>query len=196
MAKDYPRQTDMFRDVIAEPPAAARAIAPYATTILATDQDVIAKALHILESRLRCASGPSFTSPDAVTDYLKLNIATREHEVFVVMFLDNQHRLIEAQEMFRGTIDAASVYPREVVKEALRLNANAVIFAHNHPSGVPEPSAADRTLTDKLIHALKSVDIRALDHFIIGGMEHYSFASHGLMEPAPSYRSRPRSPSP
>jgi DNA repair protein RadC len=113
--------------------------------------------------------------------YLKLNIATRPHEVFVVLFLDNQHRVIETKELFRGTIDGASVYPREVVKEALQLNAAAVILAHNHPSGITEPSPADRDITHKIKQAMGLMDIRVLDHLIIGGTSHTSFAEMGLM---------------
>ena len=125
--------------------------------------------------------GAAMTKPELVSDYLKLNIATKEHEVFVVMFLDNQHRVIETQEMFRGTIDGASVYPREVVKQALQLNAAAVILAHNHPSGITEPSTADRQITEKIRQAMSLFDIRVLDHFIIGGTSHLSFAEKGLM---------------
>ena len=101
--------------------------------------------------------------------------------MFACLYLDNQHRLIEYKELFRGTIDGASVYPREVVKLCLQLNAAAVIFAHNHPSGINEPSQADRQITDKLKQALALVDIRVLDHFIIGDGEPFSFAEHGLM---------------
>ena len=97
------------------------------------------------------------------------------------MFLDNQHRVIQLDELFRGTIDGASVYPREVVKQALHHNAAAVIFAHNHPSGVTEPSQADKQITEKLKKALDLFDIRVLDHFIIGDGEPYSFAEHGLI---------------
>ena len=98
-----------------------------------------------------------------------------------MLFLDNQHRLIRYVEMFRGTIDNASVYPREVVKEALKLNAAAVILSHNHPSGHPEPSKADRTLTKRLIDALALVDVRTLDHIIVAGHERVSFAELGLL---------------
>ncbi|WP_080623451.1 JAB domain-containing protein [Stutzerimonas stutzeri] len=109
--------------------------------------------------------------------YLGAKLAGFEHEVFAVLFLDNRHRLIDYNEMFRGTIDSASVYPREVVKEALRLNAAAVIFSHNHPSGHPEPSQADKTLTRKL----ELIDVRTLDHIIVAGQEQVSFAELGLL---------------
>jgi DNA repair protein RadC len=101
--------------------------------------------------------------------------------VFVCLFLDSGHRVIEYEELFRGTIDGASVYPREVVKRCLQLNAAAVIFAHNHPSGTNEPSQADRQITDKLKAALEMIDVRVLDHFIIGDGEPHSFREHRLI---------------
>lgn len=140
---------------------------------------IIADALRILASRMR-AKEHYFTSPDTVKNFLTLKLQPLEHETFCVLFLDNQHALIEYQEMFRGTIDSSSVYPREVLKEALRLNSAAVIFAHNHPSGISEPSQADQTITRKLKEALSLVDIRVLDHIIIGDTS-YSFAEHGLV---------------
>jgi hypothetical protein len=108
--------------------------------------------------------GASFSSPAAVKEYLRAKLAGFEHEVFAVLFLDSQHRLIEYAEMFHGTIDSASVHPREVVKEALRLNAAAVIVSHNHPSGNPEPGGADKLLTQRLKEALALVDVRTLDN--------------------------------
>ncbi|MBA6421817.1 heavy metal translocating P-type ATPase [Pseudomonas sp. 5Ae-yellow] len=115
--------------------------------------------------------GTAFTTPGAVKDYLWVQMVNYEHEVFVALFLDNQHRLITCIELFRGTIDQAVVYPREVVKEALRVNAAAVIFSHNHPSGSPSPSEADKRLTHRLVQAMGSVDIRVLDHIIVAGTE-------------------------
>jgi len=106
-----------------------------------------------------------FTSPGAVRDYLCLHLAERKYEIFYCLFLDSQHRLLDGKELFRGTIDGCSVYPREVVKATLEINAAAVILAHNHPSGVAEPSAADRQITDRLKNALALVDVRVLDHF-------------------------------
>lgn len=123
----------------------------------------------------------ALTSPHLTRQYLSHWLRGRPHEVFACLFLDNQHRVLRAQELFRGTIDGASVYPREVVKQALAENAAAVIFAHNHPSGVAEPSEADRFLTERLRQALALVDIRVLDHFIVGDGEAYSFAEHGLL---------------
>ena len=119
----------------------------------ATDDAVIEQALRVLEGRIR-AHGPLVTSPQAVRDYIRLRLANLEHEVFLVLFLDAQHRLIACEEMFRGTLSQTSVYPREVVKAALKHNAAAVIFSHNHPSGVAEPSRADELLTAALKQAL------------------------------------------
>jgi DNA repair protein RadC len=132
----------------------------------------------VLESRLR-ERGPLLGSPEAVRDYLSLRVAALEHEVFVVLFLDSQHRLIACDELFRGTLAQTSVYPREVVKAALRHNAAAVVFAHNHPSGVAEPSRADELLTSTLKQALALVDVRTLDHFVVGREKTISFAERG-----------------
>ena len=141
---------------------------------------VIATALRVLELRLR-KSGTALTSPSAVRDYLRLAIAAKEREVFVCLWLDSQHRVIEAQEAFVGTLTQAAVYPREIVKAALRLNAAAVIFAHNHPSGVAQPSQADELLTRNLKEALASVEVKVLDHFIVAGTQALSFAERGLL---------------
>ncbi|WP_210446758.1 RadC family protein [Vibrio crassostreae] len=122
----------------------------------------------------------SFTSPENTKQYLQMKLAHYDREVFAVMFLDNQNQLIEYKEMFFGTIDAASVYPREVVKEGLLLNSAAVIFGHNHPSGLPEPSQADRRITQRLSDALALVDIRVLDHVVVGE-QCVSFAERGLL---------------
>ena len=123
----------------------------------------------------------ALSSPRAVRDYLRLALAGREQEVFVVMLLDAQHRVISSEELFRGTLTQTSVYPREVVKCALKHNAAAVIFAHNHPSGVAEPSHADEILTRSLKAALALVDIQVLDHFIVAGSRTMSFAERGLL---------------
>lgn len=121
------------------------------------------------------------TSPEATRAYLSAQLRGYSYEVFACLFLDNQHRVIQLEELFRGTIDGASVYPREVAKRALFHNAAAVIFAHNHPSGISEPSQADKHITDKLKQSLALFDIRVLDHFIIGDGLPYSFAEHGLL---------------
>jgi DNA repair protein RadC len=123
----------------------------------------------------------AMSSPQAVRDYLRLSLGARPHEVFVAMFLDAQNRLLGCEELFRGTLTQTSVYPREVVKTALRYNAAGVIFAHNHPSGVAEPSRADELLTQTLKQALSLVEIKTLDHFIVAGSKTISFAERGLL---------------
>ncbi len=123
--------------------------------------------------------GAMLSSPAAVREYLRLLLIGKEYEVFVVLFLDAQNRMIEAEELFRGTLTQTSVYPREVVKRALYHNAGAVIFGHNHPSGVAEPSHADEALTQALKQALALVDVRVLDHFIVAGNGVMSFAERG-----------------
>jgi DNA repair protein RadC len=127
------------------------------------------------------SSRDALSSPRAVRDYLRLALAGREQEVFAVLLLDAQHRVIASEELFQGTLTQTSVYPREVVKCALRHNAAAVIFAHNHPSGVAEPSHADEILTRSLKTALALVDIQVLDHFIVAGSRTMSFAERGLL---------------
>jgi DNA repair protein RadC len=130
----------------------------------------------------RAAQGQdALASPQAVRDYLRLTLGGREHEVFVGLYLDSQNRLIGVEELFRGTLAQTSVYPREVVKAALAHNAAAMIFAHNHPSGVAEPSRADELLTQALKQALALVDIRTLDHFVVAGGRLVSFAERGLL---------------
>ena len=124
---------------------------------------------------------PVFDSPAKVKEYLQLQLGGREHEVFAVLFLDAQNRLVRLEEMFRGTLTQTSVYPREVVKRALELGAAAVILAHNHPSGAAEPSRADEFLTQTLKSALALVDVRVLDHLVVGRGEVVSFAERGLL---------------
>ena len=126
-------------------------------------------------------SGSALTSPGAVRDYLRLALGSRPHEVFLVLFLDAQHRVLRDAELFRGTLTQTSVYPREVVKAALAANAAAVIFAHNHPSGAAQPSQADELLTRQLKEALALVEVRVLDHFIVTGSQALSFAERGLL---------------
>ena len=140
---------------------------------------VIERALKILMARMRTAE--SLSSPGAVRDYLRLALSGREHEVFVVICLDAQHRVLHSEELFRGTLTQTSVYPREVVKAALAANAAAVILAHNHPSGIAEPSHADELLTRQLKAALALVDVRVLDHFVVAGAASLSFAERGLL---------------
>lgn len=123
----------------------------------------------------------ALTSPKSVRDYLKLTLARLAHEVFVAVFLTSQNRVIKVEEIFRGTLTQTSVYPREIVKLALAHNAAAVIFAHNHPSGEPNPSQADRALTKTLADALALIDVRVLDHFIVAPGASLSFAEQGMM---------------
>jgi DNA repair protein RadC len=126
-------------------------------------------------------SGSALTSPGAVRDYLRLTIGALPHEVFICIWLDAQHRAVRIEESFRGTLTQTSVYPREIVKQALATNAAAVIFAHNHPSGVAQPSQADELLTRSLREALALVEVKVLDHFIIAGNQAISFAERGLL---------------
>ncbi len=125
--------------------------------------------------------GDALNSPRAVRDYLRLLLGGRNHEVFLVVFLDAQNRALASEELFRGTLTQTSVYPREIVIRALHHNAAGVILAHNHPSGIAEPSQADRWLTDQLKTALGLVDVRVIDHFIVAGGEGFSFCEHGWL---------------
>ena len=120
-------------------------------------------------------------SPDVMGEFLVMHFANQTAESFCVCYLDNKHQLIDIEELFQGTIDGASVYPREVVKAALAKNAAAVVFAHNHPSGNPEPSEADKFITQRLKNALSTVDIRTLDHLIVAGTQTLSFTEKGLL---------------
>jgi DNA repair protein RadC len=142
-------------------------------------QAVVELARRALADEL--AERDAMSSPRAVREFLQLSLGGRPHEVFVAMFLDAQNRMLGSEELFRGTLTQTSVYPREVVKTALRYNAAGVIFAHNHPSGVAEPSRADELLTQTLKQALSLVEIRTLDHFIAAGTRTISFAERGLL---------------
>jgi DNA repair protein RadC len=144
-----------------------------------SDEVVIDTALELLARRI--AKGPLLSSPNAVKNYLRLRFADLQHEVFCLLFVDKRHRLIACEEMFRGTIDGASVHPREVVKTALRHNSAAVILCHNHPSNCAEPSHADELITHRLKSALDLVEIRVIDHLIVAGGSVLSFAERGLL---------------
>jgi DNA repair protein RadC len=144
-----------------------------------SDDTLIATALAVLAGRMRATD--HLASPATVRDYLRLLLAGREHEVFVVVLLDAQNRVLSCEELFRGTLTQTSVYPREVVKTALAANAGAAIFAHNHPSGCSEPSRADELLTQTLKSALALVDVKVLDHFVVAGASAISFAERGLL---------------
>jgi len=150
----------------------------YAMSRPATEAELIAQASAILETRLR---GEPLSSPEASKEFLRMKLAPLEHEVFACLFLDNRHRVIAFEALFTGTIDGASVYPRELVKAVLRHNAAAVIFSHNHPSGVAEPSRADEQLTRRLCDALALIDVRVLDHIVVGSEGTVSLAERGLV---------------
>jgi DNA repair protein RadC len=153
--------------------------ATYTASVSTNEDQIIAQAISILESRL--LRGPALVNSDLTRDYLRLKIGERDHEVFVVVHLDNQHRVTQVEELFRGTIDGCAVYPREVVKSCLLKNTAAVIFAHNHPSGVAEPSQADIKITNQLKAALNTVDVRVLDHVVVSAVTSVSFAERGLL---------------
>lgn len=140
----------------------------------------IARALKILESRLSY-EGTAMGNPETTKKYLICKMSELKSEVFGMLMLDSQHRVIKSQNLFTGTIDGASVYPREVVRAVLEANAAAVILYHNHPSGMPEPSLADRQITRRLVDALALIDVRVLDHIIVGGTSTRSFAEDGLI---------------
>ena len=148
--------------------------------LTAEQQATIQAALDILSGLFQRLPLEA-TMPQYVKDYCRLQIGHLEHEVFGVLYLDNQHHLIHFEPLFRGTIDGASVYPREVVKQVLNWNSAAVIFCHNHPSGVTEPSAADKRITSRLIEALRLIDVRVLDHIIVSNVGDFSFAEQGLL---------------
>ncbi|ULH13068.1 DNA repair protein RadC [Serratia marcescens] len=154
-------------------PLFARELAP-------SDQQTIREALTLLECQLR-EPGASFTSSHVVRDWLRLQLASLEREEFTALFLDNQHRLIAHETLFTGTINHTQVHPRELVKAGLKYNCAAVIVAHCHPSGEAEPSKADRQVTTRIQQALELVDIRLLDHLVIGGMDIISFSERGWL---------------
>jgi DNA repair protein RadC len=142
-------------------------------------QAVLEMSRRALAEEMR--SRDALSSPASVRDYLRLKLAGLPHEVFLAVFLDAQNRVLVAEELFRGSLTQTSVYPREVVKRALAHNAAGIILAHNHPSGVAEPSQADRWLTDQLKAALALVDVKVLDHFVVAGTGSLSFAERGLI---------------
>ena len=162
-------------------PAAYQATTQAVVDLKFTINTALQLLLEELQRRNLHTTVAAFTAPDIVKNYLTLALALEEREHFHVLFLNNQHKLLLDDRLFSGTIDGASVYPREVVKRALQCNAAAVILAHNHPSGICVPSEADKGITAKLKQALTTVDIRILDHIIVGHMETYSFAEHGAL---------------
>ncbi len=145
----------------------------------ATRRDVLDTAHAVIDTLY--TRGQALASPSEVTRYLTIHFADKSHEVFTMLLLDTQHRLIAITDLFRGTLDGCCVYPREVVAAVIAANASAVIFAHNHPSGLPEPSQADRVLTERLKTALQLIDVRVLDHLVVGGTRAVSFAERGWL---------------
>lgn len=183
----HPEQVDTFRRMISE--AGSLQAVVYAEEGTGAEGMSEAQRVRVsaaIELSRRClyeelAQRPSLGNPRDSGDYLRARMRHLPYEVFACLFLDNRHRVLSFSPIFRGTIDGASVHPREVVREALKVNAAAVIFAHNHPSGVAEPSAADRAITHELRDALQLVGVRVLDHLVIGSGEPVSMAARGLM---------------
>jgi DNA repair protein RadC len=173
------QQLGGVRALLTGPPATINALPGWGPASYARLQAVLELAKRMLREDTQ-RSHP-LESPQTVRSYLCMALAHPGHEVFAVLFLDAQHRLIACEEMFRGTLTQTSVYPREVVKQALRHNCAAVILAHNHPSGVAEPSRADEALTRALQGALALVDVRVLDHIVVAGSRSVSFAERGLL---------------
>ena len=155
-------------------------VEPRFTPASQSDDWIIRQAIALLEQRVFKA-GPLLDQPQAVKDYLRLKLVAEPNEVFAIVFMNSQHRVLAYEPMFKGTLDSTAVYPRVVVQRALELNAGAVIFSHQHPSGCTEPSSADRVLTDRLKAALALIDVRVLDHIIVGQGAPYSFAESGLL---------------
>jgi DNA repair protein RadC len=155
-----------------------KANTPYFQTTPLTDNQILDAAAEILACKY--VRKDAFTSSEATKDFLRFKLGNKEHEVFAIMLLDNQHQMIDFVELFRGTIDASAVYPREVVKLVLQENAAAVILAHNHPSGLNQPSIADKNITQRLQKSLSLIDVHILDHIIIGDGT-YSFAENELI---------------
>jgi DNA repair protein RadC len=151
----------------------------YKLTGKTTEHDVLAAAEGILQAKLERLG--SIGNPSDASDFLRMRLGGLMHEEFHILWLDNRHRILGIEKLFTGTIDGASVYPREVVRAALQINACAAILAHNHPSGVAEPSAADRAITRELIEALKLVGVRVLDHVVVSAGSTVSMAARGLM---------------
>ena len=155
---------------------------PESLTLIAAQHEdwIIQQAIMLLENRV-FRGGPVLESPAAVRDYLRLKLVAEPNEILAVVFLNSQHQVIAFEPLFKGTVDQTPVYPRVLVQRALALNASALILAHQHPSGKTEPSAADRAITERLTSALATIDVRVLDHFIVGKGSPFSFAEAGLL---------------
>ncbi|MCB5315756.1 MULTISPECIES: RadC family protein [Yersinia] len=144
------------------------------------EQRTIRRALNLLAKQLR-EPGVAFTSTHVTRDWLRLHLTGLEREVFIVLWLDNQNRLLAQETLFTGTINSTTVHPRELVKSAMKHNAASAVLAHNHPSQLAEPSQADRQITDRLVNVLDLVDVRVLDHLVVGGLDIVSFADRGWL---------------
>lgn len=144
-----------------------------------TEQDILSAAETLMRAKLERQG--SISNPQDAGDFLRMRLGALLHEEFHVLWLDNRHRILDCQKLFTGTVDGASVHPREVVRAALAINASAAVLAHNHPSGVAEPSSADRSITQELIAALRLIDVRVLDHLVIGAGSVVSMAERGLL---------------
>lgn len=166
----------------AQPRARKRAtkVVPPSAANYAEEDTIISQAIHILEERMY-SRGPQLSSPTTVRNYLQMKLTDEPNEVFAVVFLDSAFQVIAYEHMFNGTVNSTAVYPRVVVTRCLELHASAILVAHNHPSGRTDPSQADQALTKSLEKALQLLDIRLLDHFIIGKGQPFSFAENGLM---------------
>lgn len=151
----------------------------YRTRRPVSEEELLGFATELLSSRF--TRGEVIQSPQASRDFLTFRLAREERELFGVVFLDSQHRVLAYEVLFQGSISSSSVHPREVVKRCLVLNAAAVVLAHNHPSGEPEPSPADRAITERLVQALDLIEVRVLDHFVVGGARTVSFAERGWL---------------
>ncbi|HLV48657.1 MAG TPA: DNA repair protein RadC [Aliidiomarina sp.] len=178
-ARSILQQAGGLAELLAMPPPQLQKIHGIGTARCMQLQVILELSRRYLASTLRLGAG--FTSPQLVRDYLATQLRHQTREVFALLLLDNQHRLLHYEELFYGTINAAPVYPREIVKLVLDKNAAAIILAHNHPSGVAEPSQADRRVTERIQEALKTIDVAVLDHFVIGAGETVSFAERGLL---------------
>ncbi|HAT7578915.1 DNA repair protein RadC [Enterobacter hormaechei] len=155
-------------------------LSPMVAEMSPGEQRTIRRALNLLAKQLR-EPGVTFTSTRVTRDWLRLHMTGLEREIFVVLWLDNQNRLIAHETLFKGTINSTTVHPRELVKSAMKHNAASAVLAHNHPSQLAEPSQADRQITDRIKTALELVDVRVLDHLIVGGLDIVSFAERGWL---------------
>ncbi|NIL26895.1 DNA repair protein RadC [Yersinia massiliensis] len=155
-------------------------LSPRVVEMSPSEQRTIRRALNLLAKQLR-EPGIAFTSTHVTRDWLRLHLTGLEREVFIVLWLDNQNRLLAQETLFTGTINSTTVHPRELVKSAMKHNAASAVLAHNHPSQLAEPSQADRQITDRIKTALELVDVRVLDHLVVGGLDIVSFAERGWL---------------